>query len=169
MTDTPQQIPYEIKSRFSGETIYKAKATNVRDAVIEAASAGANLDGAYLAVANLDGANLDGANLARANLAGAYLARANLDGAYLAGANLAGANLDGEKIISIAQVQFTGHGQCGRFLVGIKTSKSVHLRCGCFSGSPAELRKYIKNDDAKYAKTRSLALRVVLKLLDAKN
>ena len=90
---------YEIKHRLTGKVLYRSDtADSVRDAVVEAVAAYANLTYAKLARADLADANLTGAQLAGANLAGANLARAdladaNLTGAQLAGANLAGANL----------------------------------------------------------------------------
>ncbi len=82
----------EIKSRLdSSMVLYRSEsATTVREAVLEAVAAGANL-----ARANLARADLADANLADAYLARAYLARANLARAYLARANLAGADLAG--------------------------------------------------------------------------
>ena len=94
-----------IQARWDSERVLYASesASAVREAVIEAVAARANLARAYLAGAYLAGASLDGANLARANLARAYLARAylaraNLDGANLARANLAGASLAGANL-----------------------------------------------------------------------
>jgi hypothetical protein len=88
----------EIKKRITGEVLWSGAAESLRDAVIAAVKAGADLTGAYLtranlARANLARANLANANLARANLTGANLARADLTGANLADANLAYANL----------------------------------------------------------------------------
>ena len=135
---------------------------------------GADLYGANLSRANLSGANLSRADLSRADLYGANLSRAdlsraNLSGANLSGANLYGANLYGEKIISTASVAFSGHGECGRTLLGIRTEKSVYLRCGCFSGSPEDLIEYIAKGDKKYKHTRGLALALVVILLEAEN
>jgi uncharacterized protein YjbI with pentapeptide repeats len=77
---------------------------------------------------------------ARANLSGADLSWANLSRANLSGANLSGAKINNEEVSSWASVQFSGHGQCGRTLLAIKAGETTHLRCGCFSGSPADLR-----------------------------
>jgi hypothetical protein len=93
----------------SDKTLYVAKdATSTKQALEEAVSArayldganlhGANLDGAYLGGANLGGANLHGAYLGGTNLGGANLRGANLGGAYLGGAYLGGANLDGANL-----------------------------------------------------------------------
>ena len=80
----------EIKSKFSGKVLYKSIKKTMKEAVIDAANKGANLEGA-----NLRGADLEGANLRGAYLKGADLEGANLRGAYLKGANLRGANLEG--------------------------------------------------------------------------
>jgi uncharacterized protein YjbI with pentapeptide repeats len=130
---------------------------------------GANLSGANLSGADLSWANLSGANLSGANLSGADLSWANLSRANLSGANLSGAKINNEEVSSWASVQFSGHGQCGRTLLAIKAGETTHLRCGCFSGSPADLRGFIAGDDARFRKTRTLALRCVLLLLNAKN
>ncbi len=100
MTETSQSGPIAILHRVTGAVIYLARggATTVREAVVEAVEADANLADANLARANLAGANLAGAYLAGANLARANLADANLAGAYLAGANLADANLAGANL-----------------------------------------------------------------------
>ena len=86
------------------------------------------------------------------------------------GANLRGANLGRVQITSTASVAFTGHGQCGRHLVAVRVGKrKTLLWCGCFHGTPDELRAFIAGDDTSYRKTRTLALDTVLALLDAKN
>ena len=107
-----------IKSRYTGEVIFSADISSVKDAVEEAAReranlsraylGGANLSGAnlgdadlsraYLGGANLSGANLSRANLGRANLGDADLSRAYLGDAYLGGADLGGANLSGANL-----------------------------------------------------------------------
>ncbi len=87
---------FDIRHRFTGLVLFKSEtASTLREAVLEAISARANLAGANLAGADLAGANLAGADLADANLAGANLADAYLAGADLAGADLARANLAG--------------------------------------------------------------------------
>ena len=175
MTDTPQSLPIEIRNRWTNDVLYAStKATTVRDAVIEAVASGANLSGANLSGANLSGANLSDANLIGANLIGANLSGANLNGAnlrvaILSGANLNGANLNGAKNISVAQLSFTEHGKCGRTLTAIQTEKEIHILCGCFCGSPDELRAWIAGDEKRFAKTRTLALDTALILLAAKN
>ena len=84
----------EIKSRWDGSVLYTSEsARDVRAAVEEAVSKGANLSGADLRDAYLRGANLSDAYLGGANLSDAYLRGANLSGADLRGANLGGADL----------------------------------------------------------------------------
>jgi hypothetical protein len=90
----------EIKHRYSGAALYSGEHESLREAVVAAVKADADLARADLAGANLAGANLSDAYLADADLAGAdlaraYLARADLAGAYLEGANLSGADLAG--------------------------------------------------------------------------
>jgi uncharacterized protein YjbI with pentapeptide repeats len=93
----------EIKRHWDDAVLWTGEAGDLRDAVMQAVAAGANLDGA-----NLDGANLDGANLRGANLRGANLVRANLDGANLDGANLDGANLRGANLRGANLVRANG-------------------------------------------------------------
>jgi hypothetical protein len=102
-TNNAQEQPamtqqFEIRHRWTNAVLYTGGGESLRDVVVQAVKAGANLADAYLADAYLAGANLADANLARANLAranlaDAYLAGANLADAYLADAYLAGANL----------------------------------------------------------------------------
>jgi uncharacterized protein YjbI with pentapeptide repeats len=141
---------------------------------------GADLRGAYLQGADLQGADLQGADLQGACLRGAYLRGAYLRGAYLRGADLRGADLqgaglqgadlqgakyDGHGIMSIASVAFTGHGERGRTLVGIRHTGGIVLRCGCFNGSPDDLRAYIANGAEKYRPSRTAALEAMLTIL----
>ena len=180
MTDVSQSLPVEIRSRFGGVVLFTGNpGESQRQALERAVKSGANLSGADLSGANLSDADLYGADLCSADLSGADLSGADLSGAKLYGATLcganlygatlSGANLSGEKIISTASIAFTGHGECGRTLLGIKTEKSVHLRCGCFSGSTEDLIAYIAKGDPKYKHTRSLALTQVIILLEAEN
>ena len=160
MTDTHQYPPIEIKHRWTDDVLYSsAKGKTLRDAVIEVVASGANLKGADLSGAYLSGANLKGADLSNANLS--Y--------AYLSGADLSGADLKGAKIVSVAQISFTGHGECGRTLIAIQTETAIYICCGCFAGSPDELRAWIIGDEKRLAKTRTLALDTALILLAAKN
>ena len=85
----------QIKHNRSDATIFETECESLRECVVAAITAGANLRGANLRGANLRGANLYGASLRGANLRGANLYGANLDGANLYGANLRGAILRG--------------------------------------------------------------------------
>jgi len=185
MTDTHQYPPIKIKHRWTNAVLYSsAKAKTLRDAVIEAVAGGADLSdadlhsadlsSADLRSANLRDANMRGADLRSADLSGADLRSADLNGANMNGADLRcadlnGANINGDNIVSVAQISFTGHGQCGRTLIAIQTEKEIHIRCGCFDGSPDELRAWIAGGEKQWAKTRTLALDTALILLAAKN
>ncbi len=83
----------EIKHRLTGSIIHAGEYVDVREAVVAAAKAGADLSGANLSGAYLSGANLTSADLTSAYLSGADLRGANLTSAYLRGANLSGARL----------------------------------------------------------------------------
>ena len=128
----------------------------------------ADLRGADLSGANLSRADLRGAYLSGAYLSGAYLSGADLRGAYLSGADLSGANLSGA-VHAWAQVAFRGHGECGRMLTAVvyKEGDEVVYQCGCFSGSLADLKKYIKDGDGKFRKSRTLAMDTAAKLIAA--
>ena len=89
----------------------------------------------------------------------------------LSGANLSGADLS-RACHAWAQVAFMGHGECGRMLtaVQIKEGDEPKLFCGCFTGSFADLEKYIeKPGHEKYVKTRTLAMKAVKEMLEARN
>ncbi len=141
----------EIKSWMTGSVLFEGDSSCLADAVRAAVKSRANISGA----------NLYGANLSRANLSGA-----NLSGADLSRANLSGANL-----YAFAQVAFKGHGEIGRMLTAIiqKEGDEPRLFCGCFRGTFAELEKYIADGEAKYRKTRTLAMNAVKEMLYAQN
>src|SRR5689334_5692555 len=85
---------HTIKSHWNPDiTLFETEAETLKDAVLAAIKAGANLRGADLKGADLKGAYLGGAYLGGAHLGGAYLGDANLTGADLTGADLRGANL----------------------------------------------------------------------------
>ena len=91
-------MKFEIKNRFTGETITTINSDSWKNAVQKALKNETSLDGANLYKANLDGASLNRASLNRANLNGASLNGANLYKANLDGASLNGANLDGASL-----------------------------------------------------------------------
>ena len=93
-------MKYEIKSRWNGDTIYSTEIPDdtpnefrMRIAVEKATAECTNLS-----YANLIGANLIGANLRHADLSGANLRYANLRYADLIGANLRHADLSGANL-----------------------------------------------------------------------
>ena len=133
----------------------------------------ADLRGAVLSRADLSGAVLSGADLSRADLRGADLSRADLSGADLSRAVLSGAVLSGA-VHAWAQVAFRGHGECGRMLTAViyKEGESAVYRCGCFSGSSAELIRYINEISDKdgsgvfeHIASRTRAMEIVTELL----
>jgi len=98
-------MKFEIKSRFTGATLFTAelearfesepRSRQIGEAVKQADLKGADLKGADLKGAYLEGAYLRGADLKGAYLEGADLRGADLEGAYLKGAYLRGADLKG--------------------------------------------------------------------------
>ena len=88
----------EIKHRFTDNILFACEAQNMREAVFQAISNGADLRCADLRGADLRGADLSGADLRGAYLRGADLSGADLRGAYLRGADLRGAYFGGEKL-----------------------------------------------------------------------
>jgi uncharacterized protein YjbI with pentapeptide repeats len=156
-------------ANLSGANLSAAdlSAANLSDANLSAANlSDANLSDADLSAANLSDANLSDANLCDANLSAADLCDANLSAADLSAANLSDANLHRVRGLQCASVAFTGHGELGRMLTAAKLGAKVHVFCGCFRGSPEDLREYISLGDAEYRPSRRLALRTVLKLLE---
>jgi len=97
----------KILNRWTDAVLYASKtAESVRDALLEALKANADLSWANLREADLRGANLSDANLGGADLRGAdlrdaNLSDANLSGAYLSGADLRGAYLSGADLTPI--------------------------------------------------------------------
>jgi uncharacterized protein YjbI with pentapeptide repeats len=93
----------EIKQRFTDNVLFACEVENMREAVYQVISNGADLrcadlSDADLSDADLRGADLRGADLSGADLSGADLRSANLRGADLRGADLRGADLRGEKL-----------------------------------------------------------------------
>jgi hypothetical protein len=80
---------------LGGSVLFESEAQSLRELILGAVKAKANLCRADLSGAYLSGAYLSGANLCRADLSGAYLSGADLSGAYLSGANLCRADLSG--------------------------------------------------------------------------
>ena len=95
-------IKLQIKNRFTGSLLfeYESEKNTIKETLLQAIKAkadlrGADLRGAYLSYADLRGADLRGAYLSYADLSGAYLSGADLRGAYLSYADLSGADLRG--------------------------------------------------------------------------
>jgi len=92
-------IKIQIKTWYGSLLFeYEKENNTVKETLLAAITAKANLGGANLRDANLGDANLGDADLGDANLGGANLRGANLRGANLGGANLGGANLRGANL-----------------------------------------------------------------------
>ena len=78
----------DLINRFTGDVLFSAEVETVKNLLLTAISAKADLF-----LADLRGADLREANLRGANLRGANLFLANLRGADLRGADLSGADL----------------------------------------------------------------------------
>jgi uncharacterized protein YjbI with pentapeptide repeats len=88
----------EIEHRFKRTVLFAHDGDSLRNAVLAAIKAGADLTGANLTGADLTWADLTRADLTRANLTWANLTWANLTWANLALADLAGADLAGANL-----------------------------------------------------------------------
>src|SRR4030042_1430036 len=82
----------DIKSRFTGETIFSTEAISIKVAVETAVKNIADLRDVDLRDADLRGAKLGGAKLGGADLRGAKLGGAHLGGEDLGGGELGGAD-----------------------------------------------------------------------------
>ena len=134
----------------------------------------ANLRSANLSSANLSSANLRSADLSSANLRSADLSSANLRSANLSSANLRSANLSYADLsyavgIQYAQCSFVGHGECGRMLTLIEYKEKLIFFCGCFKGSPEELKQYIKKGKPELAASRNLAMNFCMEAIKMKS
>jgi hypothetical protein len=105
----------EIEKRITGEVLWSGEAASLRDAVIAAVKAGADLRGAYLSGAYLRDAYLGGADLSGADLGDADLSGADLGGADLRGADLSGADLGGA---DLRGADLAGADLAGAYLAG---------------------------------------------------
>ena len=113
-------MKYTIKSRYSDAILYEGDGDTLRDVVIAAVKARANLYGANLVSANLVSANLGGASLGGADLGGAYLGGAKLKDAEIIGQN--------------AVIQISPIGSRQDTLTVFRTDKGLRLQTGCFYG-----------------------------------
>jgi hypothetical protein len=110
MTDTPQQLPIEILHRHTGVVLYRASrpGLSMRETVVEAVAAKAdlsdsdlscsNLRGTDLSCSNLSGSDLSCSNLRGTDLRGSDLSCSNLSGSNLSGSDLRGSNLSGSNL-----------------------------------------------------------------------
>ena len=119
-------MPVEIKSRFTNEVLFSGEYASLKDAVVAAVKAGANLRGAYLGSADLRGANLRGADLR-----GAYLSSADLSSADLCGANLDDTKIKGTNAI----IQIGPIGSRADMMLVFNTDDGLRVSTGCFYGS----------------------------------
>ena len=90
--------------------------------------------------------------------------------ADLSSADLSSADLR-YAVDSWAQVAFMGHGECGRMLTAIRIKKDGNptFFCGCFTGTLKQLEEYIEKGAPNLKKTRTLAMKAVVEMLDARN
>lgn len=139
---------YEDVEKIIKKARAEHKAPDLRDADLQAADfQGANLQFANLQDANLWGANLRFADLQAANIQGANLQFADLQGADLRGADLRGADLR-DALLSYCffgglQISETPSGQ----VTLIPTCDGWRMQVGCWSGTPAELKDLISQDE----------------------
>jgi len=103
-----------------GKELWGDDSARVRDALVSAVAAHADLTGANLTGADLAGAHLADANLAGAHLADAYLVDANLTDANLTGADITGATLTGADLVDahLAHAKLTDADLVGALLTG---------------------------------------------------
>jgi hypothetical protein len=180
----------EIKSWLTRSVLFEGDFSCIADAVKAAVKSStdlryadlssadlssADLRYADLRYANLSSANLSYANLRYANLSSADLRYANLRSANLRSADLSSVNLSSADlryaVDSWAQVAFMGHGECGRMLTAIRIKKDGNptFFCGCFTGTLKQLEEYIEKGAPNLKKTRTLAMKAVVEMLDARN
>jgi hypothetical protein len=106
------------------------------------------------------------ADLTFADLYGANFTGANLSGAKLTNAFLSEAILMECEGLDYSSCTFAGHGEYGRQLSLVKINDELVFFCGCFKGSPKELKKYIENGEEKYKKSRTLAMEFCLSAIE---
>ena len=134
----------------------------------------ADLSGADLRRADLSGADLSGAALHGASLRGADLSEADLSWAGLSCANLSCADLSGADLSGVIGIRHTihggtWHGEAGRTLLCVEIGGEPRFFCGCFSGSRADLERYIADGPEKHRASRTRALRLCLEDMEGAN
>lgn len=135
-------MKFEIKSRWTGASLFSLETETMRLCVEAAVKQSANLSGAYLSGAYLRGADLSGADLRGASLSGADLRGADLRGAYLSGA-------DGQKITTIGDRPYLTIGPMGSrsdMLQAWLTDAGVYVRAGCFWNTLAEFKAAVERE-----------------------
>ena len=146
------------------------RSANLSSAILSFANLSfADLSFADLSNANLRSANLSNANLSNANLRSANLSFADLRSDNLRSAKLSNANLSFARGIQYAQCSFTGHGELGRTLTLVKIVEDLIFFCGCFKGSPLELKEYIEKGKPELAASRNLAMNFCLSAIEMKS
>jgi len=121
----------------------------------------ADLYEANLRGSNLYCADMSNTNLRESNLSGTNMLFVNLFGARLHNANFAESNG-----IMHASCTFDGHGEAGRNLLGVAICGNITLFCGCWQGSPEELKDYIDKGTSGYKRTRTIAADFVVSRLE---
>jgi len=149
-------IKIEIKSIF-GKVIftYEKENATIKDAVLEAIKAAANLRYANLRYANLRYANLRYANLRYADLSYADLSYANLSSADLSSADLSSANLSSADLSSadLSYANLSSANLDKRYIqiacIGSRKGMTTYcfeddfIWCGCFKGSLNEFEAQV--------------------------
>ena len=111
-------MPVEIKSRFTNEVLFSGEYASLKDAVVAAVKAGADLSSA---------------DLGSAYLRGAYLGSAHLRGADLRGAKLR--TQDDQELTCVDNRPLLMLGPLGSradTLYAWLTDRGVYVRAGCF-------------------------------------
>ena len=137
-------MPVEIKSCWDGRVLFSGEFSSVRDAVIAAVKARADLGDA---------------DLGDADLRGAYLRGAYLGGAYLRGAKIKGRN---------AVVQIGPIGSRADTLIVFRTEDGYRVRTGCFYGKPDDFLARVMGTHGtnKHATNYRNALELAVSMLD---
>lgn len=126
-----------------------------------------------LAFNDFSEANLTKAELSLANIVSCYFTLTSLHGvafidslvkyndftkAKFYSNDFSGTRLLENKGLLYASCSWTDHGERGRTLLAILINKEVTYYCGCFNGSEADLRVYIKQTSPNLAGSRLTAL-----------